>query len=160
LNGTISGEPARLQFLSDWRIVKHGDIRPNGKLVIVYDTRRLPNYRHEFRGSVYWNIEIYIRFHPRCELQKGSLLEPARYEGESWNPAYGPGPVIDYVVKPFEIVVPAGATQVELWFRTYNDFRWFSEAWDSRFGQNYWFDVADESATHSVSNEMRQSFNS
>jgi hypothetical protein len=40
-----------------------------------------------------------------------------------------------------EVVVPMGATQVELWFRNSYQASSRCEAWDSRFGQNYWFNV-------------------
>jgi hypothetical protein len=130
---TVQYPPARLQFLSDWKIIQLGEIKPGKKLVIEYDLGRLPNFRIKWREADIWNVEIYIRFHPGDQLHKGSLLEEVR--------AGGHGPVIDNLPNPFEIDVPIGATQVELWFRTFDDFRYFREAWDSQFGQNYLFDV-------------------
>lgn len=125
--------PTRLQFLSDWRIIRHGEITAGGKIIVEYDMGRLPNFRKRWREADIWNIEIYIRFHPGGQFHKESLLEQVRYSGS--------GPVIDHLPKHFEIVVPMDATQVELWFRTFDDVGGFREAWDSQFGQNYWFSV-------------------
>jgi hypothetical protein len=42
--------------------------------------------------------------------------------------------------QPLVVEVPAGATQVELWFN--NTDNTGCVAWDSRYGQNYRFDVS------------------
>ena len=36
--------------------------------------------------------------------------------------------------------IPWSATQVEMWFKNYSRLSG-AEAWDSRYGQNYWFPV-------------------
>jgi hypothetical protein len=76
-----------------------------------------------------WDVKIFIRFHPSGQLDEGSLLERV---GDP-NPAREPMP------KLFTIVVPPDATKVEMWFYTQGRDQ---IGWDSRFGQNYWFDVA------------------
>jgi hypothetical protein len=63
-------------------------------------------------------------------------------EGIPWE---GRGPVTSHRPKPFEVVVPKDSTQVELWFRSWLEVTeasgYYVEVWDSRYGQNYWFDV-------------------
>ena len=126
---------ASIRFLPDWRIIQEGDIELGGKLIINYDTGRLPNYRQQRREAVFWQVAIYVKFHPGGQLEVGSPLEPVRLRDN--------GPVIDYSAKPYELLVPPDAAQVEMWFYTTDrEIGGSSEAWDSRYGQNYWFDVA------------------
>jgi hypothetical protein len=127
--------PARLQFLPGWQTVQQGSITQGGVLIIDYDPSRLPNLRREFRDAIFWRIAAFVRFHPGGQLATGSVLEGIRG---------GPtGPVRDHRPKPLEVVVPQEATQVEVWFRSgLEELGSSAVAWDSRFGQNYWFDVA------------------
>jgi hypothetical protein len=128
--------PSRLQFLAGWQTVKHGSIRPGGQLIIDYDIGRLPNLRTEFRDIIFWEIDAFVRFHPGGQLYSGSVIEGIRADG-------GRGPVRSHRPKPFEVVVPRDAARVEVWFRSGREELGYSDdaAWDSRFGQNYWFDV-------------------
>jgi Family of unknown function (DUF6209) len=127
--------PARLQFLTGWQTVKHGSIRPGGRLIIDYDICR-PNLRTRFRDIIFWKIDAFVRFHPSGQLHTSSVIAGNFDDG-------GRRPFRGHRSKPFELVVPRDATRVEIWFRfgcedsgQPNDV-----AWDSRFGQNYWFDV-------------------
>jgi hypothetical protein len=127
--------PARLQFLTGWQTVKHGSIRPDGGLIIDYDICR-PNLRTRFRDIIFWKIDAFVRFHPSGQLYTRSVIGGNFDDG-------GRRPFRGHRSKPFELVVPRDATRVEIWFRfgcedagQPNDV-----AWDSRFGQNYWFDV-------------------
>ncbi len=132
---TESYAAASIRFLRDWRITQEGDIRPGGKLIINYDIGRLPDFRVQRREAVVWLVEINVKFHPGGQLEVGSPLEPVRWQEH--------GPVIDYRLKPYELLVPPDAALVEMWFYTSNRIvGGSSEAWDSRYGQNYWFDVA------------------
>jgi hypothetical protein len=54
MTDAICNEAARLQFLSDWRIIQRKHIRPGEKLIIEYDTERLPSYRDKWRGADDW----------------------------------------------------------------------------------------------------------
>ena len=123
--------PARLQFLTGWQTIQHGNITQGGKLVIDYDPQRLSNIRREWHDAVVWNIEAEVRFHPGGQQFRESVLEPI-YANE------GRGPVRDYSPKPLEIHVPNDATRLDLWFHSWSV---YLEGWDSQFGQNYWFDV-------------------
>jgi len=126
--------PARLQFLTGWQTMQNGSIKQGGLLIIEYDPWCLPNLRREIRDAIFWRIEAFVRFHPGGQLYTGSVLEGIPWEGR--------GPVRDHRPKPFEVVVPKDSTQVELWFRSGLEELGYSDvAWDSRFGENYWFDV-------------------
>ena len=54
------------------------------------------------------------------------------------------GMVVQLVPKSYEVQVPMAARQVEVWFRNFYAVSSRCEAWDSRYGQNYWFDVVDK----------------
>lgn len=64
-----------------------------------------------------WTIDAHLRFHPGGQMCCGS------------------------VVRPYEVLIPADATRVEIWFRNWFKVMSFCEDWDSRYGQNYWYDV-------------------
>jgi hypothetical protein len=65
------------------------------------------------------------------------------YEGVTGHVLNPPKPM------PLEVPVPLDAEQVELWFQ-YTDLLQCS-AWDSRFGQNYWFGVTRRGPVQPVS---------
>ena len=44
--------------------------------------------------------------------------------------------------KRLDITVPSDTTQIEMWFHNFVEIGGRCDAWDSRFGANYWFDVA------------------
>ena len=105
-----------LRFSKDWSQQQLDDIRAGEQLEIEYDPERLPACRASYRGQPAWNIAAYVRFHPGGEEKSGSVS-----------------------TKPLRLDVPSGATSVELWFQ--NSDNTGCVAWDSRFGQNYRFDV-------------------
>jgi len=51
---------------------------------------------------------------------------------------------------PWEVSVPFDAAQVELWFHNFFQMSSRCDAWDSRFGQNYWFDMASRGPSQPV----------
>jgi hypothetical protein len=106
-----------LRFLSDWSLQCDGELRAGEPLRIEYDASRLPRCRASYRGQDAWSIAGYVRFHPGKELESVGLK-------------YGAA----------EVDVPADASRVELWFN--NTDNTGCVAWDSRYGQNYWVDVA------------------
>src|SRR4051812_7709665 len=61
---------ARLQFLSDWRVLQSGELTAGGILIIKYDPGRLPSFRKSFRGADLWNMEVYLAFHPGDRVEK------------------------------------------------------------------------------------------
>jgi hypothetical protein len=140
-------EPSRavLRFLTGWRAVQEGVIQPGGTLVVDYDPERLSTCRRRFRELDIWNVTAYLRFHPSGQLHHESVLEAIR-AGTVGGPT---GPVVNHRPRLIEITVPMDAIRVELWFHTFSEWPTGGScsAWDSRFGQNYWFDVARGSIT-------------
>ncbi len=49
--------------------------------------------------------------------------------------------VVGHVPAPFETAVPDDATRAEIWFHNFYQTSSHCDAWDSRFGSNYWFDI-------------------
>lgn len=114
-----------VKFLSDWSYEQNGDIHPGESLSIEYASERLPRCRASRYGQDAWSITAGMRFHPNGQEQSGAVT--AREQT---------GVV---VAASLTVEVPTDATKVELWFK--NTDNTGCVAWDSRYGQNYWFDV-------------------
>ena len=123
---------AILRFVAGWNENLEGEIRAGETLVIEYDPERLAQCHTTWRGADIWNITVHIRFHPSNRSYEESVLEPVM-EG---------GMTIAHRPKPVQITVPGDARQLELWFHTSYQLSSSCEAWDSRFGKNYWFTVS------------------
>jgi hypothetical protein len=126
---------AVIQFLKDWREFQHGMIHRNGRAKVEYDVQRLPHCFTTWRGAEFGDITAYIRFHPRGEVVSGSVITPVRDQEDP------PGMVIGHMPSPFETAVPDDATRAELWFHNFYQTSSRCDAWDSRFGANYWFEI-------------------
>jgi hypothetical protein len=129
--------PARIQFLADWRTVQDGNILAGGKVIVDYDPQRLVAWRREWRDAVIWHIDAIARFQPGGEAHTESVLEPIR--------AGADGPIRDYAPRPVALDVPPDAACLELWFHASLADIGGGEGWDSRYGQNYEFDVVQGS---------------
>jgi hypothetical protein len=114
---SVGGQVATLRFLSDWSLQRDGEVRGGQPLRIEYDPSRLPACRASYRGQDAWSIAGYVRFHPAMEVQSVALKAGSA-----------------------ELDVPRDASRIELWFN--NTDNTGCVAWDSRYGQNYCFDVA------------------
>jgi Family of unknown function (DUF6209) len=114
-----------LRFLSDWSQEQSGDIRPGESLSIEYAIERLPGCRASRYGRDAWSIIAGMRFHPIGQEESGAVT--AREQSGA------------VVAAPLTVEVPIDATRIELWFQ--NTDNTGCVAWDSRYGQNYWFDV-------------------
>ncbi|MDI3466302.1 MAG: hypothetical protein OJF50_005123 [Nitrospira sp.] len=126
---------ATIQFLNDWQQAKNGSIERNGRLKIEYDLQRLPHCFTKRHGAEFGEITAYVRFHPRGEVVSGSVVAPVH---DRENP---PWMIIGHKPIPFEAAVPDDATQAEVWFHNFSEVSGRCDAWDSRFGENYWFEV-------------------
>ncbi|WP_437730079.1 DUF6209 family protein [Sorangium sp. So ce1335] len=126
---------AVLQFFPAWQHVQQGEIERGGRLRIEYDMTRLSRCFTPWRGAEIGDITAVVRFHPRGEIVEGSVVEAQRAPGDP------PGAVIAHRPAPLEISVPDDATRVEMWFHNFSQTSARCDAWDSRFGDNYWFDV-------------------
>jgi hypothetical protein len=84
-----------------------------------------------------WDITVYARFHPGLQLYSGKLVR--HLDDESGRLLIPP------VELPYEMTIPADAREVELWFQNIDGGG--CKAWDSRSGENYWFQIAPGSTT-------------
>jgi hypothetical protein len=126
------GLDAGLRFRSDWTQSRRSYIQPGGLLAIEYDPVRLPQCRAERLGVAVWDIETFVRFHPGEQFYQGPVVSRG-------GPGTQPSPI------PFDVQVPADAEIAELWFQVTNILG--CSAWDSRFGQNYWYPVLSQVPT-------------
>jgi hypothetical protein len=123
-----------LQFRHDQKnsgISRHGRLHPGGLLRVEYDATRIAT-----DGAVVTTITdvvCHVRFQPTGEQRSGSLVQQA---GSVQSHVRAPRPLT------FEMGIPTGTTQVEVWFEGRSPTG--TTGWDSRFGQNYTFPVADE----------------
>lgn len=108
---------ATVRFLVDWSNQQIGSIRSGEPCQIEFDPARLPEFRAERYGQKAWSINAHLRFHPGGQTQAGDVSSGS-----------------------LEVSVPANTSRIELWF--HNTDHTGGSAWDSRYGQNYWLDVA------------------
>jgi hypothetical protein len=112
-------------------VSRHGRIRPGAHLIVDYDPTRLAQAGNSPPSST--DILCHVRLQPTGDTHSESVLEhAATLVGASGSPR----PAL------LEILVPVGTTEVELWFERRGPAG--ISAWDSRYGQNYTFDVASE----------------
>jgi len=133
---------ATLQFLVGHDIL-NGDITQNETLTLIYDPDRLPNIRGTHNGFPSWDIIGTVRFHPGLETYSNSLVQKIKIVNGSHVLLHPPEPL------PFKIEIPPDAMAVEMWFLNTGIFG--EQAWDSRYGQNYWFGVAQAGPAQPVS---------
>ena len=119
------------RFLPDWQQAGEGEIYRGDSVAIEFAPERLTACRRTWRGAEVWDIEAVARFHPRGELLRGSLLDRIRTNGV----------VTALVPKALELPVPSDARQLEIWFHNFAEAGGRCDAWDSRFGENYWFEI-------------------
>jgi len=120
-----------LRFLPGWLQSRDGPITRGRNLSIAFDPERLTGCRRNWRGAEIWDIEAVVRFHPRGDVVRGSLLEQIRTSGV----------VTAHAAKPLDVVLPSDTTQLEMWLHNFAEVVGRCDAWISRFGENYWFDV-------------------
>ena len=112
-------------------VSRHGSIRPGGLLVVEYDPARLtPGGRPPTAST---EILCHLCFQPVGQTHTESVLD---YVGPVAGAGGSPRPAM------LEVQVPMGTTEVELWFERRGPAG--TSAWDSRYGQNYTFDVSGE----------------
>jgi Family of unknown function (DUF6209) len=112
-------------------VSRHGRIRPGGLLAVEYDPARLTQGGNAPISST--DILCHVRFQPAGQTHSESVLE---HTGPLVSASGPPRPAL------LEVAVPAGTTEVELWFERREPAG--ISAWDSRYGQNYTFDVSGE----------------
>jgi uncharacterized spore protein YtfJ len=135
-DGPIASEPSgvvRFRYApSGSGVSRSGLIRPGARLIIAYDPTRLANTATGTQAhSAVGEILAHVRFHPGGQTASGPLAQPAASDGATRTGAPA--------ATSFAIMVPDEATQVEVWFERRGGAG--AQAWDSRYGQNFWFDV-------------------
>jgi hypothetical protein len=133
---------AELEF-SAGRQTQNGDITQNGTLTLIYDPSRLPYIRNSHNGMPAWDIIGNVRFYPGLETYSGSVVQKTETVNGNARPLYPPVPF------PLSVPVPPDAMVVETWFLNTGMFGEMS--WDSDYGQNYRFGVAQAGPAQPVS---------
>jgi len=108
-----------------------GRIQPGGQLIIEYDPVRLAPEDGRWTTSI--DIVCHVRFQPSREQHSRSVLEHA-------EPVFGQTRTPRSIA--FGVRVPIDTRLVELWFERRGQDG--TTGWDSRYGRNYTFAVADE----------------
>src|SRR5215471_3898863 len=132
--GTVSNSNPVLQFFPDGQQSMDREILRGATLGIDYAPARLTGCRRSWRGAEVWDIEAFVRFHPRGDLTRGSVME-----------RISDGLVSSLIPKRLNVAVPSDTTKIEMWFHNFAEIGGQCDAWDSRFGENYWFDVGGPS---------------
>ncbi|MCL4228705.1 MAG: hypothetical protein KJZ91_29915 [Myxococcales bacterium] len=107
--------PARLVFAADGGVTQHGGLVPGGQLRVEYDPARLTTCRNSRNGQDLWDLTAHAR----------------------WDTGLGASASIKHGAVVLD--VPRAARRLELWFE--NTAIPGCQAWDSRGGANYGFDV-------------------
>src|SRR5262249_26195319 len=123
--------------------IETGDITQNAAFSIIYDPARLPNIRNYHNGMPAWDIIANFRFYPALESYSGSVVQKTATTNGNIRGLSPPGPL------PLSVQVPPDAMGLEIWFL--NSGMYGDKAWDSRYGQNYWFPVAQAGPAQPVS---------
>ena len=131
----MNNSKTTIQFLDGWRQEQHGVIERGSRITLEYEKGRLPDSFAQWRGAEFGDIVAVCRFHPRGDIKSGSVVAPVR---DRENP---PGMVIGHVPHALDVAVPPDATRAEIWFHGFYQTTSHHDSWDSRFGENYWFEI-------------------
>ena len=124
-----------IQFRRDQKnsgVSRHGVLHPGGRLKIEYDASRLG--AEGGATSTLTAVICHMRFQPSGEQQSGTLLPQAGWSVNAQSGA--PRPLA------CEVQIPERTSQLEVWFEGRAQTE--TTGWDSRYGQNYTFPVADD----------------
>lgn len=117
------GNPT-IAFNADWSEVVKGTLKAGKTFIVNYDLSRLPTCRQTYNGLPTWEIVVEYRF------DGGAVTStPVTTTNGGYTRVSAPTP----------ITAPAGAHQVEMWFK--NTDRTSCVQYDSDYGQNYRFNL-------------------
>jgi uncharacterized protein DUF6209 len=122
---------AEIVFTKDWKEFVRGELRRGTRCRLVYDSRRLPYCRATYSGSLTWGIVAYIKFKESSEVLTGPLSIVIQ-QGEKYDPQH-------HTIMTADLEIPRDAEGITMWF--INADRGGCVAFDSRYGQNYYFDL-------------------
>ena len=137
-----TAKDATIEF-SPGREIQTGDVTQNSKLTLIYDPARLPYIRNYHNGLPAWDIVGSVRFLPGLEMFSASVVQKTEMVNGNIRIVDPP------IALPFSVTVPPDAMGVEMWF--VNTGLYGDKAWDSRYGQNYAFKVAQAGPAQPVS---------
>lgn len=118
---SLTTSETKLTFTGDWNISRSNLFVKGQTVRVSYDANRLPQCRGEFNGKPAWSITGYWR------LNGGPIQS---FEAGGLSPSNG-------TQEPVFELTESG--ELALWFHVTN--RWGCSAWDSKFGNNYRFEV-------------------
>jgi hypothetical protein len=127
--------PTTLSFAADWSETASGPLVAGGRLALDYDAARLPRCRASHNGNPGWQITASVRFLPADTVVERGIMD---YAQTATGPDY-----YSWVHTVPEVEIPAGTTAVEVWFMNGSGFDNPCTDWDSDFGRNYRFAVAN-----------------
>lgn len=130
-----TGEAASIVFDAAWGETTRGSLVAGGTFSVQYDPARLPTCRDWHNEYAVWNITAYARFWPGGTQVQADIMRLGR------NPdgtlPYPP----TWVAGTPSMSIPAGTTDIEMWFKNETSFDLKCTAWDSDYGRNYRFRV-------------------
>jgi hypothetical protein len=137
-------------FDAAWNETVQGALVEGASFAIDYDPARLPTCRASHNGNPGWNITASARFLPSGAQADASIM--AHAPSPSGAPDY-----YSWIKTVPVMAIPAGTTQIELWFNNTSAFDNPCTAYDSDFGKNYRFSVgpARPKATLSFQQDWR-----
>ncbi len=122
-NHTFTVGLPTLLFANDWSEAVYGTPRAGQSFVVDYDISRLSGCRQTYNGMDTWDVAVQYRFDGGA-VQEQSLTVVNGYQRSR---------------APITLSAPAGARQVEMWFKKWD--RTSCVSWDSNYGANYRFNL-------------------
>jgi hypothetical protein len=126
---------ATLVFDKQWNETVSGVLTAGGQVAIDYHESRLPSCRASHNGNPGWQITAYLRTLPGGAVSEAELFAHA-------SKSTGESDYYSWVKQVPVLAIPAGTTELQLWFKNVSGFDHPCTEWDSDFGRNYRFPVA------------------
>lgn len=127
-NGVCNETPGpTLTFAADFSISAGGPVVGGRSVVVNYDIARLPRCRQTYNGAPTWSVMANATFLPMNVRQSASVVDHTTQPSSS---------------TPATFFAPEGATEMVLYFQ--NNDRASCSDYDSNFGNNFHFAVADQ----------------
>jgi len=123
-----------LTFDAAWNETLSGALVAGGQVSLKYDEARLPNCRASHNGNPGWQITAYVKMVPGGTVAEANFFDYAKTA--SGAPDYH-----TWVKQVPTVSIPAGTTELQIWFKNGSGFDHPCTEWDSDFGKNYIFKV-------------------
>ncbi len=108
-----------------WNVDASPAPRAGSDLLVDYDIRRLPNCRQDYNGYQTWDVTVGYRFDGGAAASASLTIAPTDYQR------------IQHFAR---LSAPPGAKTIEMWFENHD--RTGCQLWDSQYGNNYRFALA------------------